>query len=99
MMETLDLPPVLDLVAAPGLLEAFNVRRGQDLAVDASAVQRLGAQCLQILLAARAAWAADGQELGLKAPSTEFSAALELMGASPAQLTHQATTGHKEQAA
>lgn len=96
MTDALELPAVLDLVAAHGLLEAFTARRGQALTVEAGAVQRLGAQCLQILLAARAAWAADGLELRLENPSPEFSAALELMGVTPDGLAHHALTQDKE---
>ncbi|WP_297491521.1 STAS domain-containing protein [Acidocella sp.] len=90
MSNALELPTILDLIAAPGLLEAFISRRGRALAVDAGAVQRLGAQCLQVLLAARAAWVADGMALALENPSDEFSATLELLGASPRDLTHEA---------
>jgi chemotaxis protein CheX len=96
MTESLDLPPVLDLIAAPALLDNLLQRRGQSLAVDAGHVQRLGAQCLQVLLAARAAWEADGQTLRLKNPSGEFAASLELMGLSPEELTYQAKTTRGE---
>lgn len=99
MTDALELPAVLDLVAAHGVLETVAARRGQALTIDASAVQRLGAQCLQILLAARAAWAADGQELKLEKPSEEFSAALELMGVVPEDLEHHMLTKNKELAA
>jgi chemotaxis protein CheX len=99
MSNALELPSILDLIAAPGLLEAFTTRRGEALAVDAGGVQRLGAQCLQVLLAARAAWAADGMALGVENPSPEFSATLELLGASPEDLTHGAQQEGKELAA
>ncbi len=88
MSHTLDLPPVLDLIAAPLLLESLTGHRGQTLTLDAGNVQRLGAQCLQVLLAARAAWAADGQALALENPSDEFTATLALLGSSTAELTH-----------
>jgi chemotaxis protein CheX len=90
MSNALELPSILDLVAAPGLLEAFISRRGDSLTMDAGEVQRLGAQCLQVLLAARAAWAADGQMLVLENLSDEFSATLELLGATPEDLRHDA---------
>jgi chemotaxis protein CheX len=90
MSNALELPSILDLIAAPGLLEAFINRRGHPLAVDAGAVQRLGAQCLQVLLAARTAWAADGQILLLENLSDEFSSTLELLGATPEDLMHDA---------
>jgi chemotaxis protein CheX len=90
MCNALELPSILDLIAAPGLLEAFTTRRGEALAVDAGGVQRLGAQCLQVLLAARAAWAADGQPLILENLSDEFSATLGLLGATRDDLMHDA---------
>lgn len=92
MTESLELPPVLDLVAAPALLDLFLQRRGQNITIDAGQVQRLGGQCLQVLLAACAAWEADGHELQLGNSSEDFTAALELMGASPEELTHHAAT-------
>jgi chemotaxis protein CheX len=95
MSNALELPPILDLIAAPILLEAFTSRRGTPLAVEAGGVQRLGAQCLQVLLAARAAWAADGLALALDHPSDEFAATLELLGARPEDLMHDAQqSGH-----
>ncbi len=99
MTDGLELPPVLDLIAAPGLLEAFVGRRGHELAVNAAAVQRLGAQCLQVLLAARAAWAADGQTLRIENIPDDFSMTLELMGVTSADLAHNAFTDGKELAA
>ena len=88
MSDAIDLPPVLDLVAAPGLLESFVERRGDRLCIDASRVQRLGAQCLQILLAARNAWAEDGNALDIQNPSEDFTASLELLGTSVGGLTN-----------
>lgn len=99
MTDRLELPPILDLIAAPALLEAFTIRRGRALLVDAGRVQRLGAQCLQVLLAARAAWAEDGMALRLANPSEEFIATLALLGASLAALTHDAQSDGKEPAA
>ncbi len=99
MSNALELPSILDLVAAPTLHEAFINRRGEALAVDAGGVQRLGAQCLQVLLAARAAWVADGHTLQLENPSEEFFTTLELLGAAPEDLTHDAKYDGKEIAA
>ena len=99
MSHALELPPVLDLVAAPLLYETFTSRRGAALALDARAVQRLGGQCLQVLLAARAAWAADGVALALKNPSADFTAALALMGARPEDLQNSAGQDGEEQKA
>jgi chemotaxis protein CheX len=92
MDNVLELPPVLDLVAASALLEAFLRRRGERLVVDGGAVQRLGAQCLQVLMAARAAWAADEQNFRFKNGSEDFLATLELLGVPPANLTYAKET-------
>lgn len=72
MEGSLELPPVLDPVAAPALLQAFLERRGQALVVNGGGVQRLGAQCLQVLLAARAAWEADDSALVMENCSRIF---------------------------
>ena len=68
----LQLPQVLDLTAAAPLAQSLLSRRGADLIVDASRVQRVGAQCLQVLLAAAATWKADGARLRLVKPSDAF---------------------------
>lgn len=90
MSNVIGLPSVLDIVAAPELLDSFLQRRGSPLSVDAGGVQRLGAQCLQICLAARAAWASDDITLEFKNPSEDFLASLELLGISIDRLAYHA---------
>jgi chemotaxis protein CheX len=70
----------LDLTAAAPLAAAILAARGKPMAIDASGVQRLGAQCLQVLLAARQTWSADGQPWEVVSPSPEFCDAAALMG-------------------
>jgi len=77
----MDLPPALDGKAAAKLLEGFMKHRGKALQVDASAVQVLGGQCVQVLLAAQAAWAADEKGLVFEHQSEAFAETLELLGA------------------
>jgi len=77
----LKLPASLDVKAAAPLAQEFIARRGQDLWIDASEVQRVGAQCLQVLLAARRRWDADGHALRFDAPSEPFTWAVTLLGA------------------
>jgi chemotaxis protein CheX len=72
---------VLDLNAAAPLAAELLAARGRDLEIDASAVERLGAQCLQVLLSARATWEADGAGFAVVGPSPEFSLVLDLLGA------------------
>jgi chemotaxis protein CheX len=80
------LPAILDAKAAAPLLEFFIAQRGADLRCDGRGVRRLGGQCLQVLLAAQAAWAADGCAWSVAEPSPELVAALALLGASATSL-------------
>ena len=81
MSQSLALDPVLDLKAAAPLRAALLDRRGEALTIDASAVQRLGGLCLQVLLGARRAWAEDGRSLEVTPRSAAFDEALGLFGA------------------
>jgi chemotaxis protein CheX len=83
------LPAILDLKAASELMEMFLHHRGENLYIDGGAVQRLGGQCLQVLLCARQAWEADGHSLVVDNISTEGVAALELLGVEPASLSYR----------
>ena len=75
-----ELPPALDLNAAGPLAEALLKHSGEDLALDGSKVQRLGASCLQVLLAAARTWASDGAALTLDNPTPRFVEDLRLLG-------------------
>ena len=82
MQEGFDLPAVLDMQAASAVLEKFLAARGADIRIGAADVQRVGGQCLQVLLAARAAWESDLNSLVFTDASPEFTAGLEALGAS-----------------
>ena len=71
----------LDMTAAAPLATQLLAARGAPVLLDASAVRRVGAQCLQVLLAAQAAWATEGLAFDIIDPSPEFSDGLVLMGA------------------
>ena len=78
------LPAVLDIRAADALKTGILAQRGQPLTLDASAVERLGGLCLQVLLSARATWEADGQPLTVTTgDSTTFSDQWAAFGAAP----------------
>ncbi|CAN7452074.1 STAS domain-containing protein [Phenylobacterium sp. LjRoot225] len=77
----LRLGQVLDLNAAGPLAHELLALRGRNVDVDASAVERLGAQCLQVLLSAHATWSTDGAAFALVSPSDEFTTTLALLGA------------------
>ena len=87
-MAAVGLPPVLDLSAAGPLAATLLARRGSPLVLEGSAVERLGAQCLQVILAAKQTWDADGQSFGLSAPSPALSDALATLGAAHLAETH-----------
>jgi len=59
------LGPALDLSAAAPLRTLLLAHRFQDLDLDASAVSRVGGQCVQVLLAAKRTWDADGRAFRL----------------------------------
>ena len=75
------LEAVLDLGAAERLHAQLMGLRGQPIDIDASKVERLGGLCLQVLLAARKSWAADGQDVQLSASSPAFEDAWTLFAA------------------
>lgn len=77
----LRLNQVLDLNAASPLAAEFLALRGGAVEVDASAVERLGAQCLQVLLSARRTWGADGAAFAVVSASDEFTSTAALLGA------------------
>jgi chemotaxis protein CheX len=80
---------VLDLTAAAGLRDQFVGRRGSALRVDASRVERLGGLCLQVLLAARVAWAEDRHELRFDDLSSELQSGLGVFGVPPVALNYR----------
>jgi chemotaxis protein CheX len=83
------LAPVLDLKAASPLASEFLAHRGEELRVDASRVQRLGGQCLQVLLSAAATWKADELPLAVVNASPDFIEGLQRLGIAPAEFIDQ----------
>jgi chemotaxis protein CheX len=89
---TFQLPEALELTAAAPLTEALLRRVGEDLILDAGAVRRLGASCLQVLIAAARAWKAEGDSLTLDRPSPRFLEDLSLLGYEPKSLLNGAAS-------
>ncbi|TFF22995.1 STAS domain-containing protein [Jiella endophytica] len=77
------LPEVLDLKAATPLTEKLMSLRGQNLVVDASKVERLGTQCVQILIAAAATWKDEMAAFSIAEPSDSFISGLQVLGLTP----------------
>ena len=82
-----ELPEVLDLKAATPLTVEFLTLRGRPVHGDASNVQRLGGQCLQVLLSAAKTWKADEIAFCLVKPSGDFNEGLARLGVSAASFT------------
>jgi chemotaxis protein CheX len=76
----LKLSPVLDLNQASVLHGKLTEMRGSPIAVDASEVERVGAQCAQVLMAAIKAWEADGKPFTISKASDAFDKTLKLIG-------------------
>jgi chemotaxis protein CheX len=85
----LTLPEVLDLKAAGKLTTDVIALRKQELMIDASQVRRLGGQCLQVLLSARATWEFDGVPLHVADSSPSFLEGLHHLGITPEDFVEQ----------
>lgn len=79
------LPETLDLRAVQPLRDQLMAARGTAAELDGSAVRRLGALGLQVLLAAERQWRADGHPLRLTDPSPDLVAGLKLLGVAEPQ--------------
>ena len=84
-----ELPAVLDFRAATPLAEALLALRGTALTIDAARVERIGGQCLQVLLAAQKTWSADDAALCFANLAPAFVDGLRLMGIAQADLTRE----------
>ena len=82
-----ELPEVLDLKAATPLTVKFLTLRGRPVHVDASNVQRLGGQCLQVLLSAAMTWKADKIPFALVNVSGDLNEGLARLGVSATDFT------------
>jgi chemotaxis protein CheX len=78
------LPEVLDADAATRLAGDILDLGGQPVAIDASALRRMSALGLQVLLAARKTWVAEGFEMTVRDPSPAYVEAMGLFGAEEA---------------
>jgi chemotaxis protein CheX len=83
MTATLTLPSVLDIQAAEPLRVQLLANRGQDVVLDASNVERLGALCLQVLISAQQSWAREGRTVAIEQASESFANQWNMFGAPP----------------
>lgn len=76
----LDLPPILDALAADELLAVLRERAGSGAALDAAAVERVSTNAVQVLIAAASEGAPDGGRFRLRHPSPALAAGFADLG-------------------
>ena len=76
----LSLDKVLDLNAAGSLHSKLMALRGSNLVIDASAVERVGALCIQVLMSARKTWEEEKLNLTFSRMSDALMKTMQLSG-------------------
>lgn len=82
----LKLAAVLDFNEASELRGKLLSMRGAALEIDASQVERVGAQCMQVLMAGAKAWEEDKQSFVFAGSSEAFVKTSQLIGINIEQL-------------
>jgi chemotaxis protein CheX len=78
--KSLSLAPVLDLNEATALHTQLMGLKGNPLVIDASAVERVGALCAQVLMAGAKSWEEDKQPFTFGKVSDPFMKTMQLIG-------------------
>ena len=78
--KSLSLAPVLDLNEATALHQQLMGLKGNPLVIDASAVERVGALCTQVLMAGAKSWEEEGQSFTFGKVSDPFMKTMQLIG-------------------
>lgn len=78
--KTISLAAVLDLNEASLLRGKLMGLRGSDVAVDASGVERVGALCVQVIMAAAKTWDEDKLSFTFSKVSDAFQKTMQLIG-------------------
>lgn len=84
--KTLKLAPVLDLNEATALHERLLALKGGPVAIDASAVERIGTLCAQVLMAGAKSWEGDQSSFTFSKVSDAFVKTTQLIGVDIAPL-------------
>ncbi|MGE7370767.1 STAS domain-containing protein [Neorhizobium sp. NPDC001467] len=77
---SLKLVPILDLNEASVLHGQLTNMRGEDVRIDASEVERVGVQCVQVILAAAKTWETDKKNFVFEKVSEAFEKTMQLIG-------------------
>lgn len=78
--KTLKLSPVLDLNEATVLHEKLLALKGGPVEIDASAVERIGGLCAQVLMAGARSWEEDQSSFTFSEVSDAFVKTTQLIG-------------------
>nr|WP_314092608.1 STAS domain-containing protein [uncultured Shinella sp.] len=78
--KSLSLAPVLDLNEATALHQQLMGLKGNPLVIDASAVERVGALCVQVLMAGAKSWEEEGKSFTFGKVSDPFMKTMQLIG-------------------
>lgn len=78
--KTVSLAAVLDLNEASALRGKLMGLRGSNVAIDASGVERIGALCIQVIMAAAKTWDEDKLSFTFSKVSDAFQKTLQMIG-------------------
>lgn len=78
--KTLSLDSVLDLNAAGSLHTKLLGLRGSDLVIDASAVEKVGTPCIQVIMSAQKTWESENKSLTFSKMSDPLMKTMQLSG-------------------
>ncbi|MEF0941995.1 STAS domain-containing protein [Rhizobium sp. BR 362] len=78
--KTISLAAVLDLNEASTLRGKLVGLRGSNLVIDASGVERIGALCVQVIMAAAKTWDEDKLSFTFSKVSDAFQKTMQLIG-------------------
>jgi chemotaxis protein CheX len=84
--KTLSLDNVLDLNAAGSLHAQLLALRGSDLEIDASAVEKVGTPCIQVLMSAQKTWEEEKKNLTFSKMSDALMKTMQLSGVNYEQM-------------
>lgn len=81
--DVLKLPATMDVARARAMVDDLMSRRGAPLSIDGSAVERVSALAVEVLIAGERQWAADDQPFGIAPMSPALSDAWSGLGLDP----------------
>ncbi len=90
MVKRVALAPKLDTAAAAELRNSLVDAQGDDIVLDGSAVEMIGALCIETLMSVAAIWSASGRSVTIEAASPQMIDDLSRLGLSTETLLEYA---------